>query len=135
MAERANLGKSRFLAAASHDLRQPLQTISLLQGILAKRVKDEGTLKLVAQARRDRERHVEHARQAARHQPARSRDRAPGDRRFPDQCACSTQLRTEFTYHAAEKGLGWRVVPSSLTVTQRSAPARADASAICSRTR
>ena len=29
-AEQVNLGKSRFLAAASHDLRQPLQTISLL---------------------------------------------------------------------------------------------------------
>ena len=28
-AESANLGKSRFLAAASHDLRQPLQTLSL----------------------------------------------------------------------------------------------------------
>ena len=46
-AEQANLGKSRFLAAASHDLRQPLQTISLLQGMLAKKVKDEATLKLV----------------------------------------------------------------------------------------
>jgi hypothetical protein len=46
-AEQANLGKSRFLAAASHDLRQPLQTISLLHEILAKKVKDETTLSLV----------------------------------------------------------------------------------------
>ena len=46
-AEQANLGKSRFLAAASHDLRQPLQTISLLHEILAKKVKDETTLGLV----------------------------------------------------------------------------------------
>ena len=33
-ADRANQGKSRFLATASHDLRQPLQTLSLLNGVL-----------------------------------------------------------------------------------------------------
>jgi len=32
----ANAAKSRFLAAASHDLRQPLQTLKLLQGLLTK---------------------------------------------------------------------------------------------------
>jgi len=33
-AETATAAKSRFLAAASHDLRQPLQTLKLLQGLL-----------------------------------------------------------------------------------------------------
>jgi len=37
---RANEVKSRFLAAASHDLRQPLQTIWSLQAVLARALKD-----------------------------------------------------------------------------------------------
>jgi two-component system CheB/CheR fusion protein len=40
-AELANIAKSRFLAAASHDLRQPLQTLALLQGLLVKTVESE----------------------------------------------------------------------------------------------
>ena len=40
LAVRANEVKSRFLAAASHDLRQPLQTIWSLQSVLARAFKD-----------------------------------------------------------------------------------------------
>jgi two-component system CheB/CheR fusion protein len=39
-AEQANIAKTRFLAAASHDLRQPLQTLSLVRGLLAKKIKE-----------------------------------------------------------------------------------------------
>ena len=46
-AELANIAKTRFLAAASHDLRQPLQTLALLQGLLAKRVVGEKAQQLV----------------------------------------------------------------------------------------
>jgi len=45
----ANAAKSRFLAAASHDLRQPLQTLTLLQGQLARAVKGGSAQSLVAQ--------------------------------------------------------------------------------------
>ncbi len=50
-AELATVAKSRFLAAASHDLRQPLQTLTLIRGVLAQKIKDkksEEALKLVA---------------------------------------------------------------------------------------
>ena len=47
-ADEANAAKSRFLAAASHDLRQPLQTLALVQGLLAKHVEGETARKLVA---------------------------------------------------------------------------------------
>ena len=47
-AEAANAAKSRFLAAASHDLRQPLQTMALLQGLLSNAVEGERARKLVA---------------------------------------------------------------------------------------
>ena len=47
-AELATVAKSRFLAIASHDLRQPLQTLALLQGLLAKTVESDRQRELVS---------------------------------------------------------------------------------------
>jgi PAS domain S-box-containing protein len=40
-AERASLAKSKFLAAASHDLRQPVQSLTLLLAIIKREVADK----------------------------------------------------------------------------------------------
>lgn len=47
-AERATSAKSRFLAAASHDLRQPLQTLYLICGVMARRFDDPRLRELIA---------------------------------------------------------------------------------------
>lgn len=46
-AEKANQAKSDFLAAASHDLRQPLQAMTTINDILIRELDDEDALKLV----------------------------------------------------------------------------------------
>lgn len=46
-AERANKANSAFLAAASHDLRQPVQALSLITGALRRTVKEPKALEMV----------------------------------------------------------------------------------------
>ena len=48
-ADRASQAKSRFLATASHDLRQPLQTLSLLNGALRRMVGGSDASEVLAQ--------------------------------------------------------------------------------------
>jgi len=46
VAEAASDAKSRFLMAVSHDLRQPLQTMLLLHGVMAEQARDEAAREL-----------------------------------------------------------------------------------------
>lgn len=114
-AQLANVAKSRFLAAASHDLRQPLQTLVLLQGLLAKTVEGEKAQKLVA--RLDETVNVMSSMlntlldinqidAGAVHAETVS---------FPVNDLFD-RLRDEFTYHAQAQGLTLRVVPCSLSI-------------------
>ncbi len=48
-AEQSNRGKSRFLAVASHDLRQPLQSLKLVQSMLMQELTSEKALELINQ--------------------------------------------------------------------------------------
>jgi len=114
-ADHANLGKSRFLAAASHDLRQPLQTISLLHEMLAKKLKDEATLGLVGrldEAVSTMSSMLDTLLDINQLEAGIVRREMVG---FPIN-AVLEQLRTQFAFHAAARHLGWRVVPSSLSV-------------------
>src|SRR5579872_7255134 len=47
-ADKANQAKSRFLATASHDLRQPLQSLSLLNGALRRVVNHPDAMEVLA---------------------------------------------------------------------------------------
>ena len=46
-AEAANVAKTKFLAAASHDLRQPMQALSMYASVLEQRLSDAGTQRVV----------------------------------------------------------------------------------------
>ncbi len=114
-AEQANIGKSRFLAAASHDLRQPLQTLSLLQGVLAKRLTDENGSKLIARLEE-----TIGAMSGMLNSLLDINQLEAGIVR-PEIVEFRVdelleRLKTEFAYHAAAKGLGWRVVTSRAMV-------------------
>jgi two-component system CheB/CheR fusion protein len=111
-AEQADRAKSRFLAAASHDLRQPLQTIAFVQGLLARTVTDEKAKALVKRLEE-----TLHAMSGMLNALLDINQIEAGTIR-PATVSFSLndlfdRLRDEFTYLAEAKSLVLRVVPSN----------------------
>ena len=115
LAEQANLGKSRFLAAASHDLRQPLQTLTLVQGILAKRIKDESGTRLIVKLEETLGAMSGMLNTLLDINQLEAGIVQPEMVEFQIS-ALLERLKTEFAYHATAKNLGWHVVSSRLKV-------------------
>ena len=114
-AETASLAKSQFLAAASHDLRQPLHAMGLFAAALASKVRDPGVTPLVASIRASVE--------ALEHLFAQLLDLSQLDagalRPAPAAVALQplfARLRDDFAPQAMAAGLVLRVVPTRMAV-------------------
>lgn len=113
--DRANLGKSRILAAASHDLRQPLQTLILMRAALAKKIKDKEGLKLIEQLNKTSEVMLSMLDTLLEINQLEAGIVDPEEVEFPINDMLE-RLRIEFAYHAEARGLRWQVVPCRLGV-------------------
>jgi len=114
-AERANAGKSRFLAAASHDLRQPLQTISLLQGLLERHAQDEPAKKLLSRLDETVTTMSSMLDKLLDINQLEAGVVQPVVRDFPVSQLLD-EMRADFAHSAESHGLDLRVVPSGLLV-------------------
>lgn len=111
-ADRANRAKSRFLATASHDLRQPAQALSLLNGSLQRMPLPDDAIEVVVQQ--------EHSILAMSRllnalldiSKLESGAIKPQIQNFT-LASCLEELRTEFSGIARDKGLCLQIVNSA----------------------
>ena len=114
-AERAQKANTAFLAAASHDLRQPVQALSLLNGALRRTVKDERAREMIDSQ--------EHSLTAMTNLLNSLLDISrldagavtPDIEEFPMQRVID-RLSAEFGRQASHKGLGFSSEPCAVTV-------------------
>lgn len=114
-AQLATAAKSRFLAAASHDLRQPLQTLVFLQGLLAKSVKGEKKLDLVIRLG-ETVKAMSGMLNALLDINRIEANAVNVDKTSFPINELLVRLRDEFAYHAQSQGVALRMTPSKLFV-------------------
>jgi two-component system CheB/CheR fusion protein len=114
-AESANLGKSRFLAAASHDLRQPLQTLSFLQGILARKLDGNQEQQFVIRCEEAVAAMSGMLNSLLNINQLEAGVIRPEFVDFPVNDLLD-RMKTEFGYHLQAHGLEWRVVRCRLAI-------------------
>ena len=117
-AQQANIAKSRFLAAASHDLRQPLQSLSLMHGALLRKIRDgkkEDSLALVTRLDETSAAMAGMLNTLLDINQLEAGTVTPNLTSFPINVLLN-QLREEFNYHASARNLTLRVVKCSLSV-------------------
>ena len=114
-ADFANVAKSRFLAAASHDLRQPLQTLTLLHSLLVKYVEGDTAGKIVTRFEQTLD-----AMSCMLNTLLDINQIEAGTVHSEISCfrvnALFDRLRDEFAYHAHAQGLSLHVVPCHLSI-------------------
>ncbi|MEO0914747.1 MAG: ATP-binding protein, partial [Pseudomonadota bacterium] len=114
-AERANASKSRFVAAASHDLLQPLSAAKLFVSSLADRVGDADLQQVVGKAETALS-SVENIIEALLDISKLDSGKAVFDVQAVRLAAIFGPLRDELSPVAAQKGIDLRIIDSSLTV-------------------
>ncbi|WP_439596811.1 response regulator [Falsiroseomonas sp.] len=115
VAERADRDKSRFLAAASHDLRQPLQSMSMLHGLLAAKATDAGMLRLIGRLDETIDA-MSGILDALLDINRMEVGRVHADIAPVPLGALFASLEREFADSARAAGLAWRMVPSDAVV-------------------
>ena len=111
-ADRANQAKSRFLATASHDLRQPLQSLTLLNGTLRRLVREPDALEALSyqdQAISAMSRLLNALLDISKLESGAIK---PEPTDF-NVAALFEEMRNEFASLAANKGLALQIEPSS----------------------
>lgn len=114
-AEQANLSKSHFLAAASHDLRHPIQTLNFLCGTMKLKAKDAETITLLGRAERTLADMSSMLAILLNIDQLEVGAIQPEFADYPINELLDV-VKAAFADEATRRGLGWRVVHCSLTV-------------------